>query len=677
MKFVFKKPGAALLVACAAAAIAGLGAPAAYGAPAASETRPEEPPPPDGDGGRPGAPTPAAPATTTPAPAAPAPAGPAPEIAPPSPHAEAPAKLPPAPGLPGWGRPGAPALGPQIELDPSEGSDAGSAGPPGAAPDRGSARNPTMTLIDRVRGTVSKTTLGGYGEFAFTKYPGTDSTFEARRFVLFLFSPITDHITLATEVEWEHGGTPVRRDGQLGLGEVLLEFAVVDVKLWEPLTLRAGIILMPLGRLNVNHDAPSLELTDRPLVNTYIIPSTWWEAGAGLTGRIGLGSVLLSYELYAVNGLTSAISDGNGLRDARGSVLQDNNSDKALTGRLAAYYYRPRGRWTPTVEAGLSGYTGEYDRQKHRVHLVAGDLLVRNAYLEFAGEYVRAFIDAGRRFDAIILDPPKLAPTAAHAERAARAYKDINRLAFKLLAPGGVLFTYSCSGGISADLFHKIVAGAALDAGVDAEGGGQQRRVALRGRVGDRGGGQRLGLGPAGGDLERAGAGDVAGDTLDGGGEGAGGRGDDGRERVEVVAGGDVTEAADALAGVADRGRVAAQQHLGELVELDAAALEAGHAQIEDALGSLAALGSFAPLAALGSLPVAAFQPPFLGALAFFLLVIGLGVRGGPANLEVLQVEALARLDGQLFLQALFQRLQKLVIGGGQELADLRVDVDV
>jgi len=66
-----------------------------------------------------------------------------------------------------------------------------------------------------------------------------------------------------------------------------------------------------------------------------------------------------------------------------------------------------------------------------------------------------------------VLDPPKLAPTAAHAERAARAYKDINRLAFKLLPPGGVLFTFSCSGGISADLFHKIVASAAMDAGAD------------------------------------------------------------------------------------------------------------------------------------------------------------------------------------------------------------------
>ena len=80
---------------------------------------------------------------------------------------------------------------------------------------------------------------------------------------------------------------------------------------------------------------------------------------------------------------------------------------------------------------------------------------------------LRAFIEQGATFDAIVLDPPKFAPTAAHADRAARAYKDINRLAFKLLVPGGELFTYSCSGGISADLFHKIVASAGMDAGVD------------------------------------------------------------------------------------------------------------------------------------------------------------------------------------------------------------------
>ena len=81
---------------------------------------------------------------------------------------------------------------------------------------------------------------------------------------------------------------------------------------------------------------------------------------------------------------------------------------------------------------------------------------------------LRAQLERGQRYDAIVLDPPKFAPTAVQAERAARAYKDINRLALKLLRPGGLLFTFSCSGGIGPELFHKIVAGAGIDAGVDA-----------------------------------------------------------------------------------------------------------------------------------------------------------------------------------------------------------------
>ncbi|MFO1250444.1 MAG: class I SAM-dependent methyltransferase [Inhella sp.] len=81
---------------------------------------------------------------------------------------------------------------------------------------------------------------------------------------------------------------------------------------------------------------------------------------------------------------------------------------------------------------------------------------------------LRGFIKEGRQFDAIVLDPPKFAPSAAHAERASRAYKDINRLGLRLLAPGGLLCTYSCSGGVGPELFHKIIAGAGMDAGIDA-----------------------------------------------------------------------------------------------------------------------------------------------------------------------------------------------------------------
>lgn len=81
---------------------------------------------------------------------------------------------------------------------------------------------------------------------------------------------------------------------------------------------------------------------------------------------------------------------------------------------------------------------------------------------------LRSLVDAGDRFDLVVLDPPKFAPAREHVDRAARAYKDINLSGFRLLRPGGLLFTYSCSGAIDAELFQKIVAGAAADARVDA-----------------------------------------------------------------------------------------------------------------------------------------------------------------------------------------------------------------
>ena len=83
-------------------------------------------------------------------------------------------------------------------------------------------------------------------------------------------------------------------------------------------------------------------------------------------------------------------------------------------------------------------------------------------------QVLRKFRDKGTKFDVIVLDPPKFAPTASFADKAARGYKDINLLAFKLLSPGGLLATFSCSGGITRELYLRILSGAALDAGVNA-----------------------------------------------------------------------------------------------------------------------------------------------------------------------------------------------------------------
>jgi 23S rRNA (cytosine1962-C5)-methyltransferase len=94
-----------------------------------------------------------------------------------------------------------------------------------------------------------------------------------------------------------------------------------------------------------------------------------------------------------------------------------------------------------------------------KVEFVQADIFAR----------LRTLRDQNAKFDLIVLDPPKFAPTAAQVKKAARAYKDINLWALKLLAPGGLLATFSCSGGVSPELFQSIVAGAGLDAGGDAK----------------------------------------------------------------------------------------------------------------------------------------------------------------------------------------------------------------
>ena len=139
---------------------------------------------------------------------------------------------------------------------------------------------------------------------------------------------------------------------------------------------------------------------------------------------------------------------------------------------LNCYCYT--GGFTLAALAGGAGHVTSIDSsapalERARAHVALNGFdAARADFLDAdVNASLRRFIEEGRTFDAIVLDPPKLAPTAAHAERAARAYKDINRLALKLLEPGGVLFTFSCSGGINADLFHKIVASAGADAGVD------------------------------------------------------------------------------------------------------------------------------------------------------------------------------------------------------------------
>jgi 23S rRNA (cytosine1962-C5)-methyltransferase len=129
----------------------------------------------------------------------------------------------------------------------------------------------------------------------------------------------------------------------------------------------------------------------------------------------------------------------NALAGGARSVLAVDSSEEALSLALE--------------NAGLNSFSGA------GLQTLCGDVF----------QLLRKFRDEARSFDLIVLDPPKFAPTVSQLEKATRGYKDINLLAFKLLRPGGILFTFSCSGGVDAGLFQKIVASAALDAGVQAQ----------------------------------------------------------------------------------------------------------------------------------------------------------------------------------------------------------------
>jgi 23S rRNA (cytosine1962-C5)-methyltransferase len=256
-------------------------------------------------------------------------------------------------------------------------------------------------------------------------------------------------------------------DGMPGLivdryGDTLVaQFTACGVERWKGSIADALIELTGCPRLYERSDTSSRKLEGLPEV-------TGWLRGSGET----------AFELLE-HGWRLGLDIAQGHKT--GYYLDQRDS------RLALFQYTKRlgfaqvlncfsytGGFSVAALAGGAGHVTSIDSSGPALEQARASLLLNGlnpAQASFMDADVntslRQFVTEGRTFDAIVLDPPKFAPTAAHAERAARAYKDLNRQAFKLLTPGGVLFTFSCSGGIGVELFHKIVASAGLDAGVD------------------------------------------------------------------------------------------------------------------------------------------------------------------------------------------------------------------
>lgn len=137
----------------------------------------------------------------------------------------------------------------------------------------------------------------------------------------------------------------------------------------------------------------------------------------------------------------------------------------AYTGAFSAAALAGGAAHTLSIEASQQAVEqGRANLQRNGFKDDRADWITGDVFVE-----LRTLRDRRSSFDLIVLDPPKFAATRHQAESASRGYKDINLLAFKLLRPGGILVTFSCSGGIDADFFQKIIAGAALDAGCEAQ----------------------------------------------------------------------------------------------------------------------------------------------------------------------------------------------------------------
>lgn len=231
---------------------------------------------------------------------------------------------------------------------------------------------------------------------------GISSTFDQQRFVPFIYADITEHVKFAAELEIEHGIRETSGDGrELEIG---LEFAHIDYLIKEQVNLRAGIILLPVGKFNLLHDSPLNDLPDRPLVDQFIIPTTMAETGAGLYGTFYPTRLSkLDYEFYVTTGPCGNEKDGaptvNEISGTRGSRQRkcasddglDINNGKAIVGRLA---------FSPVlgIEVAGSGYHGSYDPfSKRPMSIWAVDWTLQRGPWELIGEAAWVYVQDNSR----------------------------------------------------------------------------------------------------------------------------------------------------------------------------------------------------------------------------------------------------------------------------------------
>lgn len=269
---------------------------------------------------------------------------------------------------PAWAQDGAPTPAPAAR---AAGPTIKSASGPGG-------RN--ITAFDR----NAQSGVGGYYDLEFVQPfdpKARGSFFDNHRLILQTSSYLHDNLMFNAEIEFEHGGLINNLSND---GELKIEQAWADWRIGDALGLRAGVLLVPFGIVNVLHDSDVRETTARPLMANSIVPTTWMDAGIGAHGVLyPTEDVMVNYEAILTNGLTDQISAADGLRRSRASLKADNNGNKAVAGRVGV------SPWLG-LEGGLNGYYGTYDAAGAQGLWMGGaDLAWTVGPCELVGEYAR------------------------------------------------------------------------------------------------------------------------------------------------------------------------------------------------------------------------------------------------------------------------------------------------
>lgn len=195
----------------------------------------------------------------------------------------------------------------------------------------------------------SAVTVGAYGEMLYNQPEGDNGELDIQRLVLLFGYRFNDKTQFVTEVEFEH------------VNEVFVEQAFVNYAVGSNVSIRGGLMLVPMGIVNEFHEPTTFNGTERPAMDNVIVPTTWREIGIGVAGRFN--DISLGYQAYVFNGFKSTQADGeggvsgflkgsNGLRSGRQKAIQSTVDSPTLSAKFDYY-------GIPGLRLGLSGYFGQ------------------------------------------------------------------------------------------------------------------------------------------------------------------------------------------------------------------------------------------------------------------------------------------------------------------------------